>query len=167
MAVVIQKKLVLLGAPGVGKTSLVRRFVDSLFDDKYLTTIGVKVDKKQVRVNGSDLLMMLWDVAGAEETFSVPSSYIRGAAGVLLVIDGTRPQTLGTASDLIDQVHRDVGNLPAVIVLNKVDLADQWKIGEADVDPLRGRARGLIRASAKSGAGVEAAFLAIATAMMS
>src|SRR5262245_46833593 len=87
---VIQKKLVLLGAPGVGKTSLVRRFVESLFDDKYLTTIGVKVDKKQLQVAGNDLLMMLWDIAGAEEKFSVPSSYVRGAAGMLLVVDGTR-----------------------------------------------------------------------------
>jgi len=164
---VIQKKLVLLGAPGVGKTSLVRRFVESLFDDKYLTTIGVKVDKKQIQVNGADLLMMLWDVAGAEETFSVPSSYVRGAAGILVVIDGTRPQTASTASDLIDQVHRDVGPVPAVIVLNKTDLVDQWKIGDADLETVRGDGRAIVRASAKTGTGVEEAFLAIATAMVS
>ena len=163
----IQKKLVLLGAPGVGKTSLVRRFVESLFDDKYLTTIGVKVDKKQVQVNGADLLLMLWDVAGAEETFSVPSSYVRGAAGILVVIDGTRPQTVGTAADLIEQVHRDVGPVPAVIVLNKTDLADQWKIGETDLDAVRGDGRAIVRASAKTGAGVEEAFQAIAAAMVS
>jgi small GTP-binding protein len=164
---VIQKKLVLLGAPGVGKTSLVRRFVQSLFDDKYLTTIGVKVDKKQIQVNGIDLLMMLWDVAGAEETFSVPSSYVRGAAGLLVVIDGTRPQTVGTAADLIDQMHRDVGDLPVVIVLNKTDLSEQWKIGDADINAVRGDGRPIVRASAKTGAGVEEAFLAIATAMVS
>jgi len=164
---VIQKKLVLLGAPGVGKTSLVRRFVESLFDDKYLTTIGVKVDKKQIKVNGVDLLMMLWDVAKAEEKFSVPSSYVRGAAGILVVIDGTRPQTVGTAADLIDQVRRDVGALPAVIVLNKTDLVDQWKIGDADLEPVRAGARAIVRASAKTGAGVEEAFRAIAGELMS
>jgi small GTP-binding protein len=167
MAVVIQKKLVLLGAPGVGKTSLVRRFVDSLFDDKYLTTIGVKVDKKQVHMNGTDLLMMLWDVAGAEETFSVPSSYVRGAAGILVVVDGTRPQTVGTAADLISQVHRDVGAVPAVVVLNKTDLADQWKLGDAELNAVRGDGRPIVRASAKTGAGVEEAFLAIAAAIVS
>jgi small GTP-binding protein len=167
MAPVIQKKLVLLGAPGVGKTSLVRRFVESLFDDKYLTTIGVKVDKKQIQVNGRDLLMMLWDVAGAEETFSVPSSYVRGAAGILVVIDGTRPQTVGTAVDLIDQVHRDVGALPAVIVLNKTDLVDQWKIGDADLEVVRAGGRPIVRASAKTGSGVEEAFLSIARELVS
>jgi small GTP-binding protein len=71
---VIQKKIALLGAPGVGKTSLVRRFVESLFDEKYLTTIGVKVDKKTVQVRGQDVLLMIWDIAGAEESFSVPIS---------------------------------------------------------------------------------------------
>jgi small GTP-binding protein len=167
MAPVIQKKLVLLGAPGVGKTSLVRRFVERLFDDKYLTTIGVKVDKKQVQVNGTDLLMMLWDVAGAEETFSVPSSYVRGAAGIIVVIDGTRPHTVGTAADLIDQVHRDVGAVPVVIVLNKTDLSEEWKIGDADLDTVRAGGRPIVRASAKTGAGVEEAFLAIAAAMVS
>jgi small GTP-binding protein len=163
---VIQKKLVLLGAPGVGKTSLVRRFVESLFDDKYLTTIGVKVDKKQMQVAGKDLLMMLWDLAGAEEKFSVPSSYVRGAGGMLLVVDGTRPQTAATAADLIDQMRRDVGDLPVVIVLNKTDLADQWKVADAELEALRGDGRPVIRASAKTGAGVDEAFLAIATTMV-
>ena len=64
-------------APGVGKTSLVRRFVESLFDEEYLTTIGVKVDKKLVTVGGREVTLMLWDVAGAEERFSVPGSYMQ------------------------------------------------------------------------------------------
>jgi small GTP-binding protein len=163
---VIQKKLVLLGAPGVGKTSLVRRFVESLFDDAYLTTIGVKVDKKQVRAGGTDVLMMLWDVAGAEERFSVPSSYIRGAAGLLVVVDGTRPETMTTAADLIAQVHRDVGSMPSVIALNKADLSGQWRVREEELQALQSRSAALIHTSAKTGAGVEPAFLAIAEAML-
>ena len=69
----IQKKVALLGAPGVGKTSLVRRFVESLFDESYLRTIGVKIDKKRVSVGGQDVTLMLWDVAGAEERFMSPA----------------------------------------------------------------------------------------------
>ncbi len=158
----IQKKIGLLGAPGVGKTSLVRRFVHTLFDDKYLTTIGVKVDKKIVRVGDADVTLMLWDVAGAEEHFSVPSSYMRGAAGYLLVIDGTRPPTLECAAEIVEQLDRELGPMPFVLVLNKIDLADQWKINDADLAALTGRAHAVIRSSAKTGEGVEQAFMELA-----
>ena len=158
----IQKKIALLGASGVGKTSLVRQFVESVFDDKYLTTIGVKVDKKQVQVGGQDLRLMLWDIAGAEEHFTVPSSYVRGSSGYLLVVDGTRPETLAGGLDLSEQVRRDVGPLPFVLVLNKIDLTDAWRMQDADLGPLRNRGCPIIRTSAKTGAGVEQAFLQLA-----
>ena len=86
----LSKKVVMLGLYGVGKTSLVQRFVRSIFDDKYLTTLGVKVDKKVVQVDDIEVTLMLWDVAGAENHFDVPMSYIKGAAGYLVVVDGTR-----------------------------------------------------------------------------
>lgn len=158
----IQKKIALLGAPGVGKTSLVRQFVESLFDEKYLTTIGVKVDKKQVRVHEKDVTLMLWDVAGAEETFSVPSSYVRGAAGYLLVVDGTRPDTVARALDIVDQVQREIGDLPFVLVQNKIDLDDLWRVGDGDLAPFAPFGPPTIRTSARTGAGVEDAFLRLA-----
>lgn len=158
----IQKKIALLGAPGVGKTSLVRQFVESLFDEKYLTTIGVKVDKKQVRVHEKDVTLMLWDVAGAEETFSVPSSYVRGAAGYLLVVDGTRPDTVARALDIVDQVQREIGDLPFVLVQNKIDLDDLWRVGDGDLALFAPFGPPTIRTSARTGAGVEDAFLRLA-----
>lgn len=158
----IQKKVVLLGAPGVGKTSLVRRYVQSLFDDRYLTTIGVKVDKKTLRVGDVDLQLMLWDVAGAEEQFSVPASYVRGAAGCLIVVDGTRPETIGTSTDLLSQLARDVGTMPRVVVLNKADLVDAWQVSDGAVGDLTAGGHHSLRASAKTGEGVEAAFSALA-----
>ena len=162
----IQKKVVLLGAPAVGKTSLVRRFVPSLFDDTYLTTIGVKVDKKQLDVAGQDLTLMLWDIAGTEEHFSVPPSYARGAAGYLLVVDGTRPETLDVGLDLVASMPRELGAVPGVLVLNKADLAGEWGLEESAV---RAAAwdKPLLRASAKTGEGVEAAFTALANALAS
>lgn len=163
----IQKKIALVGASGVGKTSLVRRFIDSLFDDHYLTTIGVKVDKKVVAVGGQDVTLMLWDVAGAEERFSVPSSYVRGAAGFLLVADGTRPDTLTTAADIAAQVGRDVGPLPYVLVLNKSDLTDQWQLTEPDgAGPLGAAALHVLRTSAKTGDGVDDAFQRLAAGLV-
>ena len=161
----MQKKVALLGAPGVGKTSLVRRFVESLFDETYLTTIGVKVDKKVVHAGGQDVTLMLWDIAGAEERFSVPSAYVRGAAGYLLVADGTRPETLAVAADIVAQVEREVGSLPYVLVLNKSDLAEQWRIADEAL-PVGGRQVDVLRASAKTGESVEQAFLALTTALV-
>ena len=162
----IQKKVALLGVSGVGKTSLVRRFVESLFDEKYLTTIGVKIDKKVVTVAGQEVTLMLWDVAGAEERFAVPSSYVRGASGFVLVADGTRPDTLTDAWAIVDQVDRDVGRLPYVLVLNKADLVEQWRIDDPGA---AGRADGpvhVLRASAKTGDGVEEAFVRLASAVL-
>jgi small GTP-binding protein len=164
---VIQKKIALLGAPGVGKTSLVRRFVESIFDERYLTTIGVKIDKKAVQVGGRDVQLMIWDVAGAEETFGVPSSYIRGAAGYLLVVDGTRPRTVEMALEVVEQVRQDVASLPFVLVANKADLADRWVVQESDLAPLLGAgAITLLRTSALSGEGVDDAFHRLAEATL-
>jgi len=163
---VIQKKIALLGAAGVGKTSLVRRYVQSLFDDKYLTTIGVKVDKKQVHVGAQDVTLMLWDVAGAEDHFAIPTSYIRGAAGYLLVIDGTRPDTLERGLDIVNQVNGSIGSLPFVLVANKIDLVDDWNAPEAELEDIARRGRGLMRTSAKTGQGVEEAFQRLAESVI-
>jgi small GTP-binding protein len=163
---VLQKKIALLGASGVGKTSLVRRFVSSLFDEKYLTTIGVKVDKKVIRAGAEDLTLMIWDVAGAEEHFSVPSTYVKGAAGYLLVADGTRPETIATAAAIAEQMDRDLGAIPFVFVLNKKDLVDAWQPDADRLEALRPRALAILPSSAKTGEGVEDAFQRLADALV-
>lgn len=157
----LQKKIAMVGAPGVGKTSLVRRFVESLFDDRYLTTIGVKVDKKDVSLGDEQMRLMLWDIAGAERGF-LPGSYLRGAAGYLLVVDGTRPDTVQDAIDIAAQVRRDVGPIPSVAVINKIDLADEQAITPDDLARLEDGHALLVRTSAKTGEGVEEAFLTLA-----
>ena len=162
----IQKKIALLGASSVGKTSLVRRFVSSLFDDKYLTTIGVKVDKKTIRVGGEDAVLMIWDVAGAEEHFSIPTSYVRGAAGFVVVADGTRADTFDVAARIVEQMDRDLGPLPFVVVVNKKDLVDAWQADAARLDAMRPRSLAVVTASAKTGEGVEDAFHLLAEAVV-
>ena len=101
----VKKKIGMLGSFGVGKTSLVARFVHSMFSDKYHTTVGVKIDKKVVRVNGSEVTLMLWDMAGEETNAPVKIHQMRDAAGYLLVVDGCRGKTLETALSLKQRVE--------------------------------------------------------------
>jgi len=158
----IQKKVAMLGYFGVGKTSLVRQFVSSLFDDKYLATIGVKVDKKVVEAAGEQVQLMLWDIAGAEERFSVPLSFVRGSSGILLVVDGTRPDTLERALELEGRVREELGRLPLVVALNKADLTDAWRLDPSQIARLEPLGGPILRSSARTGEGVEEAFLALA-----
>lgn len=158
----IQRKIAMLGMYAVGKTSLVRRFVSSIFDEKYLTTIGVKIDRKIVRVKDLDVTLMLWDVAGAEDRFTVPSSFIRGSAGYLLVIDGTRVESLDRAFDLAAHVESILGRVPFVAVLNKTDLADRWQLEGEHFQALRALGCPVVRSSALTGEGVEEAFHTLA-----
>ena len=94
----------------------------SVFEQKYLSTLGVKVDKKVVRVNEQDVNLMPWDIAGSKDHFSVPMHYIKGASGYLLIIDGTRRESLLRAVDLVNHIEEQIGKLPFVAVVNKSDL---------------------------------------------
>ena len=154
----LKKKVCLLGAYAVGKTSLVRRFVHSIFSEKYHSTIGVKIDKKTVEVDGQQAHLLLWDIAGEEEYFSVPTSYIRGSDGYLLVVDGTRRNTLDQAIDLQQRAQSTIGDVPFVVVINKNDLVDEWELDEDVIVGLRQRTWSVLNSSAKLGTGVEDAF---------
>ena len=163
----IQKKVCMLGAFGVGKTSLVSRYVHSVFSDRYLTTIGVKIEKKSVDVSGEQMDLVIWDIYGEDDFQKVHMSYVRGASGYLLVADGTRRATLDTARSLQDAAQRTVGAVPFILVLNKSDLIGQWDLDEGDVSQLARHGWQIVRTSAKSGQGVEQTFAALARAMRS
>jgi small GTP-binding protein len=155
----IQKKICMLGATGVGKTSLVSRYVLSVFSDKYLTTIGVKVDKKTVPVDGTEVTLLLWDIYGQDEFQTVRTSYLKGASGYLLVADGTRQLTLDTARELQKTAEGVVGRVPFVLVLNKSDLAGEWRLDDKALFKMANEGWTIIKTSAKTGEGVEDAFL--------
>jgi small GTP-binding protein len=162
----IQKKICMLGTFAVGKTSLVRRFVSSIYDDKYHTTVGVKIDKKQVQAAGQDVTLLLWDLQGEESAQDLRRSYLRGTAGYLLVADGTRNDTLYAALALQTKAQETVGEVPFLLLLNKSDLTEQWAISDRELAALEDKGWGVIRTSAKSGAGVEEAFLTLAQKML-
>lgn len=162
----IQKKVCMLGATGVGKTSLVAQYVTSLFSDTYMTTIGVKVDKKVVPVDGNHVTLVLWDIYGQDEFQTVRPSYLRGASGYLLVADGTRQLTLDTARELQKTAEAVVGTVPFILVLNKTDLADQWRVDDRALWRLAEDGWSIIRTSAKTGDGVDDAFLKLTKRMV-
>lgn len=157
----------MLGGYAVGKTSLVRRFVHSLFSEKYQTTIGVKIDKKTVVINNNAVDLLLWDIGGEEDAFAIPASYMNGAAGYLLVIDGTRRESLDQARDIQKRTRLAVGDIPFIALLNKSDLTGQWDLVEGDLDEMRKNNWVIMQSSAKDGGGVEEAFHAITQSVLS
>ena len=114
---VIQKKVCLLGDFGVGKTSLVARAVKNEFPDKYLTTVGVKMDTKSISISDKlDVKVILWDIAGDSCLNSKAMSYIRGSAGFIFVADGTRMNTLNSVVEIKAEADRLLGELPFVLL---------------------------------------------------
>lgn len=156
------RKICLLGEFGVGKTSLVARYVRSTFSERYLTTVGVKIDSKLVDCRHGSRKLVIWDIEGSNELSARTRTYLQGASGLLLVADGTRAATLDAALRLREQAIGGVGSgLPAVLVVNKVDLLAQWEI---DIDRLAEIRESLpvMLASAFSGEQVEGAFRELA-----
>ena len=155
----LKKKVCMVGQFGVGKTSLVRRFVNSVFDERYLTTVGVKIDRKDVTVGSETVTLMLWDLAGEDDLAQLNVSHLRGASGYILVADGCRAASLSKAVELQERISSQMGPLPFVLVLNKSDLRDGWEIKAAAVS---GYGWPTFETSAKAGSGIEEMFLALA-----
>ena len=162
----IQKKICMVGVFATGKTSLVRQYVFSMFSEKYHSTVGVKIDRKRVEVDGTTVNLLLWDLAGRDGTEDIQASYIRGAAGVLLVVDGTRRETFDQVFELRDICFETAGEIPAVVAINKSDLTDEWQLAPADYDRLSEAGLDYFITSARTGDGVEDAFVGLARATM-
>lgn len=160
----LSKKICLLGDFAVGKTSLVRRFVYSVFDDTYLSTIGVKVSRTTIEdpavSESTSLTLLLWDLAGSEEFSDVRSSYLRGAAGAVLVCDLTRPESLINLRGYVAELHSVSPDARLVLAANKHDLVDQRRIEQSALDAAGRELQAPYRfTSAKTGESVQALFL--------
>lgn len=154
----ITKKICLLGSFAVGKTSLVRRYTESIFDEKYQTTIGVKIDKKMMRVGDQELQLMIWDLEGRDEFNQHRASYLRGAAGYFIVVDYTRPDTLATAVELQQDLEAQLGKIPFLLLLSKADQKSERRLDFDDLDNLVHKNWRILETSAKTGLNVELAF---------
>lgn len=162
----IQKKVCLLGDFAVGKTSLIRRYVEGRFEDKYLSTIGVKISRKVVQRPDHDLNLLIWDLAGGDDIDQLSRRYLLGAVGALLVCDLTRPETLGIIEKYA-RIMREVNrNSALVLACNKVDLEAERAI---DDEALAAAAAAMdlswLLTSAKSGQGVDDAFEILAAGL--
>ncbi len=160
----ITTKICVVGDFAVGKTSVIERFVNNQFSEKYLTTVGVKIDTKEVVLAKRDISvkLIIWDVAGAEEFSAKEFAYLRGASGLMFVADGTREQTLTSAQNMRKQITEKYGLQPAVLLLNKSDLALMWRIEDKKIEALKPEFDEVYRTSAKTGDNVEMALTTLA-----
>jgi len=155
----VQKKICMIGDFSVGKTSTVGQFVSQAFSEKYLTTVGVKIDTKTLTLSTEDTVkFILWDIAGSDALTTASASYLRGAAGYLLVVDGTRRPTWESAKKLQASVTQQIGDKPFLVLLNKADLKEEWEIKQADIDLQLEQGWKMLKTSAKTGENVEKAF---------
>lgn len=162
----ISKKICMLGAFSVGKTSLVQQYVHSIFTDRYLSTIGVKISKKVITVQDHTVTVLLWDLEGKDDFVSVNMSYLRGAAGFLLVADGMRAETLDIALALRSSALDLTGPVPHKLLVNKADLAPNWEISMDRIHELEQQGVPISLTSAKTGLGVEESFRFLVEAMV-
>ena len=112
-----KKKICLVGSFAVGKTSLVRKFVSGIFSDDYLTTVGVKIDRKTVMVESEEVLLMIWDIAGRDDLQAIQKNYLRGTAGFIFVADGTRKETVDEVLEEVGSIEKDHPDSPKLLLL--------------------------------------------------
>lgn len=145
-------KICILGDFAVGKTSTVERFVNNHFSEKYLTTIGVKIDTKEISLPDNVILkLIIWDTAGTDEFGELQFAYLRGASGYILVADGTRPQTINSVIGFKEQAEARYGEVPIVFLLNKSDLQHTWEVSNEQQQWLRESFNEVYVTSAKTG----------------
>jgi small GTP-binding protein len=162
----VAKKVCMVGSFGVGKTSLVRRFVESIFTESYMTTIGVLISKKVLIVGQTRIELILWDLAGDDDVTPLRVSNLRGASGYILVADGLRAGTLEKAQELRHRVEETAGVLPFVLAVNKSDLRQVWQIKDATIGALS-KSWAVFPTSAKTGQGVDKMFRTLVERILS
>jgi small GTP-binding protein len=170
--ITVSKKVCLLGEFAVGKTSLVRRFVYNLFDDRYISTIGVRVSRKTVAVpvdeQLAELTLMVWDLAGSEEFNRVSTSYLRGAAGAVLVYDLTRSNTFDQLRNYVRSLYKINPNAKLALAGNKVDLVDRHQLDTRKAEQLAAELNApLFFTSARQGEEVDSMFRHLGRSLVS
>jgi small GTP-binding protein len=167
-----QKKIVLIGDGAVGKTSLIRRLVVDIFDDRYISTIGTKITAKDMQVKIDDKLIYLkfqiWDILGQKGYTNLFHSSFLGAHGVFFVADITRKETFDSLRTYwIPQVKEIIGIVPFIVLANKSDLVDNAEINEKGLEEFVSRYEApFYLTSAKNGENVNNAFNKLGTNML-
>ncbi len=156
----LNKKICLLGRSSVGKTSLVQRFISNTFSEEYLSTIGVRIERKRVAVNDTDVNLLVWDIHGEGDSLVVTPQFLQGAAAYLLVVDCTRPETADAVHDFEERLTQ-VSPAPTIVAINKTDLQEGTELDDR-LTNFPSFVSGVVSTSAKDGSGVEEAFSRVA-----
>lgn len=175
MSVTISKKMCMIGDFGVGKTSLIRRFVDRQFSDQYLSTVGVKISRKSIVLENTKqqedvtAQLLIWDLEGHTKFKGIAPTYLQGASGVLIVADVSRSETVERISEHV-KLFSSVNPKGSIIVaLNKVDLIDEEKLAllvEISHSIGQGKVLAVYTTSAKTGKDVDEIFHKLAHTMV-
>jgi small GTP-binding protein len=166
----ISKKIVLIGDFSTGKTSLIRRYIDNSFSDKYLSTIGVKVSVKLVETSKQiTLRALIWDIEGGTVQSPINEKYLHGTHGAIIVADISRDESITNIASYITKLHERCDDPAIVIAINKMDLYDEltaYNKLEAAEKLYGSNVRKLFLTSAKTGYNVEKLFHTLADALV-
>jgi small GTP-binding protein len=117
-------KIAICGEPSVGKTTLVRSFTGKQLRDEYLPTLGVEITTKRIKVKGTEVTLIMWDLAGQPQFKIVRPLYYKGAAAAIFMFDVTMPHTLARIDDWVTECYNEIDGTPAILIGNKIDLKE-------------------------------------------
>jgi len=161
----VAKKVCLIGRFAVGKTSLVKQFIEKQFGEKYKTTVGVSIATKELLVNDVELSMVIWDIAGFEQDGHY-THYLRGVHGIIWVMDGTEPESFEVL-DVISESIPEITQIPSICFINKHDLVEEWHVEDKHLKQLKKLNYAVLNSSAKTGENVEKGFIKLAELLVS
>jgi Ras-related protein Rab-1A len=154
-------KIVLIGDTCVGKSCILVRFSDDIFNDSYVTTIGVDFRFKTMVVNNKVAKIQIWDTAGQERYRSITTAYYRGAAAIIICCDCTNKESFNNINNWIEEIgkYTDKDSVDKIVLMNKCDLVEERCIDKNEINKFE-KESGIkvLEVSAKTGEGIDKAF---------